>query len=302
VLAGFEGEADNDGKGDGRKEQEMVRIGSGIAWAACAAILGGVSISAMAMQQPASAPAVSIGGTTKAEEAAVNRWIADTRAVLQSEKFHDNLKSLAAAYPEIWLSQYLKYRSPAALSQILKLQDPNKPNARFAPASLALIGAPAPNASADDGYDGNDDAFTGWTGYVEAGKSNAAMRIGRVHYDRYINGNVVARSCAINTLAHETSHTLSHDSNQYLEYFLDTNDASPDKPGVPVASYLIGSLAQCTYLQNQNRIKDADLKSCLATFGIDQFYNTRCDDFAGATADIKPPSPPPSTQPPRISK
>jgi hypothetical protein len=258
-------------------------------------LAGTGSVTAWAMQQAAPVDEqVYLGGATPGEQQSASGWLAATYIVLKSDGFHNNLKSLSKPYPQIWLSKYERYRTVQQLSDILKLRDTTKPGARYVPTALALIGAPDKSASSWDGYNGNKDAFTGYTGYREGGKSVGAMHIGRVHYDRYLNGNVVERSCAINTLAHEISHTLSWHATDYLEYFLDTDDASPDKPGEPVASYFIGSLAQCTYLQSQGRIKADELEACLATFGIDRFNNQRCDDFPNARTPIRPspPSPP----------
>jgi hypothetical protein len=253
----------------------------GLSLAVSVAFAGG-SISAWA-QQPTSGPQAYIGGATLGEQKAVNLWLTETYEILNSDAFHDNLKSLSKSYPKIWLSKWEKYRTPEQLSKILKLQDPDKPQARWVPTALSLVGAPDKDGTMDSGYRGNNEAYTGWTGYVEEGKSVVAMRIGRVHYDRYIQGDQVEKSCAINTLAHEVSHTLSHAPTQHLEYFIDTGGGKPEKPGEPYASYLLGSLAQCTYLQNKGRIKAEELQACLVTFGVDQFKSNSCNDFPDGT-------------------
>ncbi|MGE6761609.1 hypothetical protein ACQKGO_26595 [Corallococcus interemptor] len=245
-----------------------------------------------AWADPAPGPQAYIGGTTVGEQKAVSRWLTETYAILGSESFHNNLKSLASSHPRIWLSSWERYRSPAQLSKILKLQDPDKPKAWWVPTAVALIGAPDKDATWESGYKGNADAYTGWTGYVEDGKPVSAMRIGRVHYDRYVNGNEVEKSCAINTLAHEISHTLSHAPSQYLEYFLDTGGTGPEKPGEPYASYLLGTLAQCTYLQGKGRIKAEELPACLAVFGVDQFKSNSCNDYPDGTPLRQAPPPP----------
>lgn len=243
------------------------------------------------------------GGPTRGEAETVERWLAQTRQILASDRFHENLRALQAVYPNIWLSQWERYRTAEQLSQILRLQDPQKPGAWWVPTALALIGAHGRDPSWDSGYgnDGNSDALTGWTGYQEDGVAAGAMRIGRVHYDRYANGNQVERSCAVNTLAHEISHTLSHRAGLYLEYFLDTGGSGPDRPGVPYASYLIGSLAQCTFLQNEGRIQAGQVSACLVTFGVDRFNSNSCNDFPDGTP-LAPSPAPPRPQPSRPTR
>ena len=234
-------------------------------------------------------PDTYLAGATRGEAATVERWLAETRQILTSDRFHENLRAIQSAHPRIWLSQWERYRTPAQLSQILRLQDPQRAGAWWVPTSLALVGAHGRDTSWDSGYssDGNLDAANGWTGYEEDGRSAGAMRIGRVHYDRYANGNQVERSCAVNTLAHEISHTLSHTPRQYLEYFIDTGGSGPERPGEPYASYLIGSLAQCTYLQNHGRIQASQIGACVTLFGVDRFNSNSCNDFPDGTPVIR---------------
>lgn len=249
-------------------------------------------------------PQTYLGGATRGEAANVERWLAQTRRILGSERFHQNLRGLSATYPRIWLSQWERYRTPEQLTQILRLQDPQKPGAWWVPTALALMGAHGRDATWDSGYsnDGNSEAFSGWTGYEQDSRSTGAMRIGRVHYDRFVNGNQVERSCAINTLAHEVSHTLSHRAGQYLEYFLDTGGSGPERPGEPYASYLIGSLAQCTHLQNEGRIQGSQIQACLVLFGVDRFNSNSCNDFPDGGPIGSIPAPPRRPQTPQQVK
>jgi hypothetical protein len=78
------------------------------------------------------------------------------------------------------------------------------------------------------------------------------------------------------------THTISN-SPQFVILVLE--DEGSGGPGVgtttPIASYLVGSVAQCTYLQQEGRIQAGDLKSCVATFGISSFASNRCGRFPG---------------------
>jgi hypothetical protein len=100
------------------------------------------------------------------------------------------------------------------------------------------------------------------------------------------SSDVVARSCAINVAAHEYAHTISLTPVGYRVAFADTNEiqreiANRRSPGTPVASYLIGAVAQCTWLEKQGRIGPADVGACVEVFGTAAFNWSRCDQFAG---------------------
>lgn len=98
--------------------------------------------------------------------------------------------------------------------------------------------------------------------------------------------DIVERSCAINTAAHEYAHTISTMPVRYDAAFTDTNDRQeliPNRrnPGTPVASYLIGTVAQCTWLQDQGRVGAGGLQACVQTFGVAAMNLERCRSFAG---------------------
>ncbi len=244
---------------------------------------------------------VYIGGSTRSEEAHLQRWLTETYAILRSDRFHQNLVSLDASYGQVWMSSWENHRKPSELAGILRLIDPTNRKPWWVPTPLALVGAPIRDAKWPNGFheDSNFEASAGWTGYIQNGIGENSMRIGRVHYDRYLNGqNLVERSCAFNTLAHEISHTLSKQAGTNLQYIMDTESGRPQPAvGVPYASYLIGTVAQCTFLQNQGRITtDAQFKSCLQVFGTATFNSNSCDDYAD-DAPFPAPSRPTPPQP-----
>jgi len=232
-----------------------------------------------------------IGGTaSKFEETKTIEWIAETYRILDSNKFHENLLRIGTDYPNIWLSEYLDLHSPKELSDLLKLKSIKHPNAWRVPAALALSGFPLKDPNAGDGYGKKADRYAGvgWTGYSENSTSTAAMRLGRVHFDRFISKDVVERSCAINTMAHEISHTYSRNPNQYVEFIQDTVSDGPKHDGTPIASYFIGTIAQCTYLENERRISAKDLLACVRTFGLSRYNSDSCNDFSDSAKAITP--------------
>lgn len=143
---------------------------------------------------------------------------------------------------------------------------------RFAPAQAVIV---------DD-----DGAALGMAGEGGASGRYADLLITRGVLKAFTGGDAVTRSCAINVAAHEYAHTISLTPMGYRPAFTDTNEvarAIPDRrhPGTPVASYLIGAVAQCTWLETQGRIGPDDVRACIEVFGTTGFNWSRCGQFAG---------------------
>ena len=130
------------------------------------------------------------------------------------------------------------------------------------------------------GFSGSRHASTG------AGPDQVTghIRLGRVHLARYKSDNLVERSCAINTMAHEISHTLSERKTEFRMHILDSGPENRPPDGIIEASYLIGSAAQCSYLEIHGRIRSDALLSCFQTFSdptkASRFRSLACDDFS----------------------
>lgn len=73
--------------------------------------------------------------------------------------------------------------------------------------------------------------------------------------------NLVERSCALNTTAHEISHTLVSSSTRFFPVFTDTGASSNVRR--TYASYLTGDMAQCTFLRMMNRIDGKGVTGCV---------------------------------------
>ncbi len=108
-------------------------------------------------------------------------------------------------------------------------------------------------------------------------------------------GNVVQRSCAINSMAHEMSHLIGRlDGSRFETVFLDSAAGSackkPSKPDAQaIASYLIGTVAQCLWLEKQGRLaadsskgrnSGATFADCVVVFGQLNFNRARCWSFS----------------------
>ena len=224
------------------------------------------------------------GASGEKERAALTRWIGETDAILSSDAFRKNLLSLKGDHPQVYFDQ--NPDGTPLLKSIDDLVRALRPEEgfRYLPVSVALVGT---NQNISNDIDWT--ALTGWTGYADdGGFSLASLALGRKHLANWLADDVVQRSCAVNTLAHEVTHTISTHHKFYNVAFTDLARRSAPA-GVPAASYLVGTTAQCTWLQQQGRVTAAGFKSCVAVFGSRHFNSARCTSFGGGQPVIERP-------------
>lgn len=257
------------------------------------AFLIGLTASAAQADPPApaeSAPAatVYIGAvSTTDEEAQLSRLIAESFRILRSDRFAANLLSMRTTYPTVYANPDWPAVPPERVVRIIRLQEPDTHYVRV---PAALVGSQA--------Y--RDPTFLNYTArtgpiHWDGTGLPSAMSIGRVNMFRYAQTDDVDRSCAINTMAHEIIHTISRTPGAYVFAFTDTGIADRADKTAPLASYLIGSVAQCTYLQEIGRVPAEGLAACVAVFGTRNFNNARCNRFTnGEAVEERPDLPAPA--------
>ncbi|WP_337188969.1 hypothetical protein [Phenylobacterium sp.] len=220
---------------------------------------------------PGRAPYDSLHTANDAETAALTRLLEQAHAVLVSDDFRRNLLALEGRYPGVYARPSEQGATIARIADIVGL----KPfGARFAPTQVAVVDGGGPIlAAAGEG--------------AVAGRY-ADMLIGRPVLAAFAHPDVVARSCAVNVAAHEYAHTIVLTPMGYGMAFTDTRAgdrgiANRRDPDSPVASYLIGAVAQCTWLQRQGRIGRSGVPACVEVFGVRAFNWDRCPQFPGDT-------------------
>lgn len=97
-------------------------------------------------------------------------------------------------------------------------------------------------------------------------------------------------ACAVNTIAHEWTHTIPDDAGATL--FLDRgHDGVTGKK--KLVSYTVGALAQCLYLDTHG-YPVADVSRCVSNIGTSSFCAPTCTEaWARTLAPGAPPAPPP---------
>lgn len=202
----------------------------------------------------------------------VTQLLTEAHTVLRSDRFERNMRSLAGAYPAIYARNGMQAATADDLADYVSLK---KTGARYTVVDALVLS--------------EADAVSGML--ASAGEASAGSgRFADVTLDAIVprlfqSQDVVERSCAINAAAHEYAHTISTMPVRYDAAFTDTNERRvliPNRrqPGTPVASYLIGTVAQCTWLQDHGRIGASGLQVCVRTFGTAAMNLERCRSFA----------------------
>lgn len=212
------------------------------------------------------------GVSSPAQADDVGRLLTEGHRVLRSPRFETNLRSLSGAYPTIYARKDMQEATTDDLADYVALK---RVGARYVVVDAFVL----TDAQAIDGM------------LASAGEGMPGMgRFADLTLDAIVPRlfqaeDLVERSCAINAAAHEYAHTISIMPVRYEAAFTDTNErrrriADRRHPGSPVASYLIGAVAQCTWLQEHGRVGSEGLRACVEVFGTAAFNLQRCRSFA----------------------
>lgn len=252
--------------------------------AAAAAMLGWVAWGNLKEDAQAGPFSSLHGAKTDAEREMAGRLLADGYQVLRSDAFSDAMADLSERYPAVYARDSAQAVNPRAIADIVALRTSG---ARYAPAQAALVDGGGPHLG-----------MAGEAGYTSG--RHADVIITREVLAQFASPDVVRRSCAINVAAHEYAHTISLTPVGLTNAFTDTNERQRVIPNrrdgaSPVASYLIGSTAQCVWLVAQGRIGREAIPRCIEVFGVQSFNWNRCGAFAGGgEVAARPGLPPPS--------
>ncbi|WP_430417276.1 hypothetical protein [Parasphingorhabdus sp.] len=189
----------------------------------------------------------------------MEKLVEESISVMVDARFLEDAKALKSDYPKVWFEKYRGFGNAEDVGEFVL--NPKSPN-RYIAASVV--------------------PFSGW---ARTGGKEGSIKISlnRSLLKRWRSSDVVMRACAINTMAHEITHTLSRSSKTYLYAFRDTG-VGAEARRTPPASYLTGDIALCGYLIREGRIHRADLKSCVKVWYKPKgFQSHKCNDFPGDT-------------------
>lgn len=170
-----------------------------------------------------------------------------TLEVVQSPEFRDNAEDLQEKYFEVYLNDASNQHSIGHAAHLYRAPPP-------------VMGYPPVRIQHWNGLPttGNDPDVKG--GYRIRMSPQGPLRRWQL--------SVVQRSCAINTVAHELAHTLLAEPRGAMVFTDGDSEAAPSRLNGTTGSYVLGQLAQCTYLQRQGRITKAQVAQCMPVFYV----------------------------------
>lgn len=197
-------------------------------------------------------------GTPTAHRQAAEELVNATVRVISSERFARNLAELGRPYQRLWLSPYGETMTPVGISQIYLGRDRT---VRAVPIVISIRDQSTPGQGFDSGPPLTSRIFL--PPYV---------------LERWRGETLERRSCAVNSLAHEMSHSFSQSSTEEDYIFADRGKGWLMSHFYgPLASYTIGTVAQCTMLEEANQLPDG-FAACLRTWGTKEFNSSGCGD------------------------
>jgi hypothetical protein len=110
------------------------------------------------------------------------------------------------------------------------------------------------------------------TGLFDGPPVVARIRLSTWELNRWRKGTPEGRSCAVNTVAHEITHTIS-DRGAYV--FADRGNSTATRQGQVLASYMVGNVAQCTMLESLGALS-GDFAVCVKKWGTNVFLSGGC--------------------------
>ncbi len=203
-------------------------------------------------------PQITIGaGWSDRDRRDISSLVDRTIALMVDPRFAEMASSLNERYPKVWFTRALGFGDAAMVGRYV----PRPPTpSRYLQATVV--------------------PSTGWAS-TGGREGSVKISVSPKLLDRYRSRDLVMRACAINTMAHEISHTISRSATRYYYAFTDTG-VGREARRTPPASYLTGDIALCMHLVDVGRIKRSELKQCVAVwYKPEGFQSHRCDDFPG---------------------
>jgi hypothetical protein len=227
-----------------------------VTFASCATPIPQTS-SAPALLENTSPFVLTIDDRVKAaDRATLTEIVNATVQVITSDRFAERLAAIEQQ--QLWLSPGEDTLPPR---EVLEIYLGRHPSMRSVPTLVSVTkkwfsGAPITGLSASPPVRGT-------------------IRLSTAELKRWRKGTPQGRSCAVNTLAHELTHTISRSADRGVYLFTDRGRDAATQQGQPLVSYVVGSVAQCTMLEAHNAL-GGDFAACVRRWGTNLFYSGGC--------------------------
>ena len=198
-------------------------------------------------------------GGSQADRATLTEIFDATVQVVSSDRFAERLAGLGT--PSLWLSATEGTLPP---SQVLEIYLGRHDGMRQLPTTLRV-------KKGLFGLFGPRDAYTT---LMVGSTVTARITLTKWQLSRWRSGTPEGRSCAVNTMAHELAHTIWDGTGEGNQVF--TDRGHEDNPDRPMVSYVVGSVAQCTMLENQGALSGS-FSACVEKWGTTWHHSGDCE-------------------------
>ncbi|HEX6373334.1 MAG TPA: hypothetical protein VF006_30705 [Longimicrobium sp.] len=209
---------------------------------------------------------ISLSGSIPADDRqAVQELVDATLRIITSDDFSENLGRLDGRTSRLWLSPYGESMSSEDVARVYRGEVSGVRHVRT-----------------EVGFD--PDNSTPVQGFYYQPTFHSRITLTPDVLRRWSSGSLKQQSCAINTMAHEISHTFSTSPTSGEWIIADKGKGVwPSLFYGALASYTIGSVAQCTMLLEHEPQYDS-LAACLVEWGTDRFNSWGCDNAEGSNS------------------
>ena len=187
----------------------------------------------------------------------VRKILQATLDVIGQSTFGENLDTFGK---KLWLTPYGAITDVAAVKATYFGADPIYQ-------SLPTTLAPAEGCAAH--------ACTGISSHGTSART-ATIHLTDEPITNWLAGTNVGRACAINTVAHEITHTIPAFAAGEKQLYRDWGFSTLKAFRRPLVSYTVGAIAECTYLQKELGLDERDLRACIARVGTNEFKSNHC--------------------------
>lgn len=198
---------------------------------------------------------------SSADRETVQDLIDVTVQVITSERFAQNLRGLRQPYHRLWLSPFGKTMTAEGVARIYLGEHRT---VRPVPIVIEVANQATPAQEFSDTLP--------LVSYI---------LLPPYVLERWRGDTFERRSCAVNTLAHEISHSFSQNPTDAEYMFADKGKGwafnTISYLYGPLVSYTVGTVAQCTMLEEADELQDG-FAACLDAWGTDEFYSGSCGD------------------------
>lgn len=234
-------------------------VALGLILASCASVPLPVNVSRYRQSEDMPTMPTPLCSMLQQERDDADGLIKATYEVITSPAFAVNLLATRQFLGQLWLGPGGDRVEQDVVASVFLGQDRNHP---LLPATVA--------------WSGPDSNVRGSTNIIASGTKGVIVLDAETR-DRWRATSLTKKSCAINTLAHEMTHVVAlRPQIDNGQMFVDYGRSWTRYLDRPLASYAVGAVAQCTFIEQRGGPPE-DLQECIRKRGVNILEAYACD-------------------------